>query len=151
MTTVSERLAETLRKLTSRPVRVAPEPSEGERGAPQAFVARKPPAPLGWLARRIGLSSDLWRARLLWFGYPANLPPLLELIPALEALARRHPLMLTCVTSPVAEINALMTPARTRESSALRVQFIPWSPLAMPGIIAVARHRRSSRATTATR
>jgi hypothetical protein len=135
VTTVSERLAQTLRKFTSRPVRVAPEPSEGERGAPQAFVARKPPQPLAWLARRIGLSSDLWRVRLMWFGYPANLPPLLELIPQLEALARRHPLMLTCVTSPVVEIQALMSEARTRESSALRVQFIAWSPLAMPGII----------------
>lgn len=135
VTTVSERLAETLAKFTARPVRVAPEPSEGERGAPQAFVTRKPPAPLAWLARRIGLSSDLWRVRLLWFGYPANLPPLLELIPALEALARRHPLMLTCVTSPVAEIAALMSAARTRESSALRVQFIAWSPRAMPQII----------------
>ncbi|HEX5662295.1 MAG TPA: hypothetical protein VFX93_02245, partial [Xanthomonadaceae bacterium] len=99
------------------------------------FVARKPPAPLGWLARRIGLSSDLWRVRLLWFGYPANLPPLLELIPALAALARRHPLMLTCVTSPVAEMRALVSEAHTRESSALRVHFIPWSPLAMPRII----------------
>lgn len=135
VTTVSENFAQTLRRLTSRPVHVAPEPSEGERGAPQAFVARKPPSPMAWLARRIGLSSDLWRARLLWFGYPANLPPLLELIPELEALARRHPLMLTCVTQPVAEIHALMSEARTRESSALRVQFIPWGPLAMPGII----------------
>lgn len=135
VTTVSENFAQSLRRLTSRPVHVAPEPSEGERGTPQAFVARKPPAPLAWLARRIGLSSDLWRARLLWFGYPANLPPLLELIPALEALARRHPLMLSCVTSPVAEMSELMSEARTRDSSALRVQFIPWSPLAMPGII----------------
>jgi hypothetical protein len=135
VTTVSENLAQSLRRLTSRPVHVAPEPSEGERGAPQAFIARKPPAPLAWLARRIGLSSDLWRARLLWFGYPANLPPLLALVPRLEALARRHPLMLTCVTNPVAEVTALMTEARTRDTSALRVQFIPWSPLAMPGII----------------
>ena len=133
--TVSETFAGMLRKLTSRPVHVSPEPSEGERGAPQTFVARKPPAPLAWLARRIGLSSDLWRVRLLWFGYPANLPPLLEIIPALESLARRHPLMLTCVTNPVAELNALMTPARTQDSSALRVQFIPWSPLGLPGII----------------
>jgi hypothetical protein len=130
VTTVSENLAQSLRRLTSRPVHVAPEPSEGERGAPQAFVARKPPAPLAWLAQRIGVSSNLWRARLLWFGYPANLPPLLELIPALENLARRYPLLLTCVTNPVGEINTLM-----RESRALRVQFIPWSPLAMPGII----------------
>ncbi len=135
VTTVSPRLAETLRTFTSRPVLIAPEPSEGERQAPQAFVTRKPPGPLAWLARRIGLSSDLWRVRLLWFGYPANLPPLLELIAPLETLARRHPLMLTCVTSPVAEIGALMSEARTRESSALRVQFIPWSPLAMPRII----------------
>lgn len=135
VTTVSERLAETLCKFTSRPVRVAPEPVEGERGAPQTFVARKPPAALAWLARRIGLSSDLWRVRLLWFGYPANLPPLLELVPALESLARRHPLMLTCVTSPVSEMTALASPTRTQDSSALRVQFIPWSPLALPGII----------------
>ena len=135
VTTVSEPFAQALRRLTSRPVHVAPEPSEGERGAPQAFIARKPPAPLAWLARRIGLSNDLWRVRLLWFGYPANLPPLLELVPALESLARRHPLMLTCVTNPVAELTALMSPARTQESSALRVQFIPWGPLALPGII----------------
>ena len=136
VTTVSENLAERLRTLTSRAVHVAPEPSEGERGEPQAFIARQPPAALGWLARRIGLSSDLWRVRLLWFGYPQNLPPLLELVPALEALARRHPLMLTCVTSPVAEMSELMSEARTRDSSALRVQFIAWSPLAMPGLIA---------------
>lgn len=136
VTTVSENFAERLRRLTPRPVHVAPEPSEGERGAAQAFVARKPPGPLAWLARRIGLSSDLWRVRLLWFGYPQNLPPLLELVPALEALARRHPLMLTCVTTPVAEMSELMSEARTRDSSALRVQFVPWSPLAMPGLIA---------------
>lgn len=135
-TTVSPRLAETVRKLTSRPVYVAPEPYEGARGVPQAFIARKPLAPLVWLARRIGLSNDLWRVRLLWFGYPANLPPLLEFLPQLEALARRHPLMLTCVTSPVAELSALMTPARTREPGALRMQFIPWNPLAMEAIIA---------------
>ena len=135
VTVVSERLGETVRKFTSRPVHVAPEPSEGERGAPQAFIARKPPAPLAWLAQRIGVPSNLWRARLLWFGYPANLPPLLALVPQLEALARRHPLMLTCVTNPVAEVSELMTEARTRDSSALRVQFIAWSPLAMPGII----------------
>jgi glycosyltransferase involved in cell wall biosynthesis len=135
VTTVSENFAQSLRKLTSRPVHVAPEPAEGEPGVPQTFVARKPPAALAWLARRIGLSSDLWRVRLLWFGYPQNLPPLLELIPALEALARRHPLTLTCVTNPVAEIKTLTSEARTRESSPLRVQFIPWSPLAMPAII----------------
>lgn len=136
VTTVSERLAQTLRKLTSRPVHIAPEPTEGERGAPQAFVARKPPAPLAWLARRAGLSNDLWRVRLLWFGYLANLPPLLELLPQLEALARRYPLMLTLVTSPVDEINALLTPARTLDSAKMRLQFIPWSPLIMDGVIA---------------
>lgn len=136
VTAVSERLAETVRRYTSRPVHVAPEPAEGERGAPQAFAVRKPPAPLAWLARRIGLSGDLWRVRLLWFGYAANLPPLAEEIPRLEKLARRHPLLLTCVTSPVPEVAALMTPARTGDASALRIQFIPWTPLAMDGIIA---------------
>jgi hypothetical protein len=135
VTTVSERLAETLRGLTSRPVRIAPEPCEGERGLPQAFVTRKPPGPLAWLARRIGLSTDLWRVRLLWFGYPANLPPLIELVPDLEALARRYPLLLTVMTNPVAELAHLMTPARTQESSPLRVQYVPWHPLAMPRMI----------------
>jgi hypothetical protein len=136
VTTVSERLAGTLRQLTSRPVHVAPEPTEGERGAPQAFVARKPPAPLAWLARRIGLSNDLWRVRLLWFGYLANLPPLIEILPQLETLARRHPLMLTLVTNPLDEIDALLTPARTQESAPLRLQFIPWNPVIMDSVIA---------------
>jgi hypothetical protein len=136
VTTVSARFAEKLRGLTARPVHVAPEPCEGERGAPQAFVARTPPGPLAWLARRIGLSADLWRVRLLWFGYPANLPPLLELVPALERLARRHPLMLTVVTNPVVELKSLLSAERTRESSALRVQYVAWHPLAMPNLIA---------------
>ena len=135
VTTVSEPLAETLRKLTSRPVRIAPEPAEGERAAPQAFVTRRPPAPLAWLARRIGLSDDLWRVRLLWFGYPANLPPLLEMLPQLEALARRYPLMLTIITTPFAELNALLTPERTSESSPFRLNFVPWNPLAVPKAI----------------
>jgi hypothetical protein len=138
VTTVSERLAGTLRGFTERPVHVAPEPTEGERGAPQAFVTRKPPGALAWLARRIGLSDDLWRVRLLWFGYPANLAPLLELVPSLEALARRHPLMLTLVTTPVAEIRALLaTPQYTRESSPLRIQFVPWGPLVLPNVMEV--------------
>jgi glycosyltransferase involved in cell wall biosynthesis len=130
VTTVSAQLADTVKKLTSRPVLVAPEPCEGVRGLPHAFAARKPPAPLAWLARRIGLSDDLWRMRLLWFGYPANLAPLIELLPALQDLARKHPLSLTCVTQPVAEIAAL-----TREEGPLHVRFIPWTPTVMDAVI----------------
>jgi hypothetical protein len=135
VTTVSEHLAETVRKLTTRPVRIAPEPCEGERGSPQAFITRKPPGALAWLARRIGLPEDLWRVRLLWFGYPANLPPLMEMLPGLDALARSYPLMLTLVTSRVPQLNALMTPERTRESSPLRLHFVPWTPLVMQSVI----------------
>jgi hypothetical protein len=130
ITTVSARLADTVKKLTARPVLVAPEPCEGSRGLPQAFAARRPPGPLAWLARRIGLPEDLWRMRLLWFGYPANLAPLLELIPALEDLGRKYPLSLTCVTQPVAEIAAL-----TREDRALPVHFVPWTPTVLDGVI----------------
>jgi hypothetical protein len=130
VTTISERLAQTLGTLTSRPVLVAPEPCEGVRGLPHAFAARKPPAPLAWLARRIGLSDDLWRMRLLWFGYPANLAPLIELLPALQDLARMHPLSLTCVTQPVAEIAAL-----TREEGPLHVRLIPWTPTVMDAVL----------------
>ena len=77
---------------------------------------------------RAGLSSDSWRVRLLWFGYPQNLPPLLALLPGLETLAREYPLLLTCVTShPV---------PTSGEESALRVQYIPWSPQIMESAIA---------------
>jgi hypothetical protein len=136
VTAVSESLAATVRTLTSRPVLVAPEPCEGRRGAPHAIAVRKPPAPLAWLARRIGLSADLWRVRLLWFGYSANLGPLLELLPGLEKLARRHPLLLTCVTNPAAELAQLMTPQRTGEDSLLRVHFTPWAPFVVDGALA---------------
>jgi hypothetical protein len=130
-TAVSERLAQTLRKFTSRPVHIAPEPIEGNRGQPQAIAARKLAAPLAWLARRIGLTTDLWRVRLLWFGYPANLAPLIELIPGLEALSRHYPVLLTCVTNPVPEIGGLLTPARTHPEARFRVHFVPWSPFVL--------------------
>ncbi|MGH8692458.1 MAG: hypothetical protein ACREUS_15640 [Burkholderiales bacterium] len=135
VTVVSEALAQAVRQLTPRPVLVAPEPVEGSRGAPQAIAARKLAAPVAWLGRRIGLSTDHWRVRLLWFGYPQNLPPLLELVPALEDYAKRYPLLLTCVTQPVAEIEALMTPARVHQDSRLRVHFVPWSPTVMDSAI----------------
>jgi hypothetical protein len=126
VTAVSPQLAATVQKLTARPVHVAPEPCEGTRGAPQAFVARRPPGPLAWLARRIGLSEDLWRVRLLWFGYPSNLPPLIELLPALEALAREQPLVLTCVTRAPPEVTV----------SNFQLRFVQWSPQVMDALIA---------------
>ena len=136
VTTVSEQLAQTLPTLTSRPVFVAPEPSEGSRGAAQAIAVRNPSALLRWLGRHVGLSLDHWRVHLVWFGYPQNLPPLLELIPALERYSSRFPLRLTCLTHPVAEMQDLMTPARTQENSRFRVHFVPWSPTATDAAIA---------------
>jgi hypothetical protein len=136
VTVVSPRLAERVRGLTARPVHVAPEPCEGARGAPQAFVARRPPGPFGWLARRIGLPEDLWRVRLLWFGYPTNLPPLLAMLPELEALAREHPLQLTCATQPVFEIMDLLTPERSGGAAPFQLRFVQWSPNLMDGLIA---------------
>jgi hypothetical protein len=136
VTAVSQALAATVRALTSRPVLVAPEPTEGSRGAPQAIAVRKVAAPLAWLARRVGLSMDQWRVRLLWFGYPQNLAALLEVVPALEALSREYPLLLTLVTNPVPELGNLLTPSRTREDSRLRVHFVRWSPVVMDPMIA---------------
>lgn len=136
VTAVSQTLAEKLRAFTTRPVHVAPEPAEGSRGAPQAIAARKVASPLAWLARRVGLSMDHWRVRLLWFGYPQNLPPLLELLPALEAYAAQYPLLLICVTSPSKLLEELLTPERTGEESRLRLHFVPWSPLVMNAAIA---------------
>jgi len=135
VTVASDTLADTVRTLTDRPVLVAPEAVEGPRGAPQAIAARRVPSPLAWLARRIGLSMDHWRVRLLWFGYRKNLAPLLALVPALERYAARYPLILTCVTRPDAGIEALMTPARTSEQSRFRVHFVHWSPLVMDALV----------------
>jgi hypothetical protein len=135
VTTVSARLADTLKEFTSRPVLVAPEPCEGSRGATQAIAARRLAPPLAWLARRIGLSADLWRIRLLWFGYPANLAPLLELMPALEALSRSYPLLLTLVTTPMAELAGLLTPARTEPDARFRLHFVPWSPFVLDAVM----------------
>jgi hypothetical protein len=136
VTTISEPLAQTVRRLTSRPVLVAPEPCEGSRGIPQAYATRKPAAPVLWLARRIGLSEDHWRLRLLWFGYPQSLPPLLEIMPALEAFALRHPLLLTLVTKRFAELPVLFTPERVRADAPFRLNFTPWSPRVMDSMIA---------------
>jgi hypothetical protein len=136
VTAVSERLAQSVRTLTSRPVLVSPEPYEGARGAPHTVTARRPSRALNWLARRVGISTDIWRVRLLWYGYPMNLPPLLEMLPALEEFSRQSALLLTCVTQPVAEIAQLLTPQRTSDNATLRVEFLPWSPPIMESAIA---------------
>ena len=136
VTTVSEKLAQTIRAHTSRPVLVAPEPYEGARGAPHAITVRRGSRALNWLARRAGISADIWRARLLWFGYPQNLPPLLAMLPGLEELSRQYALLLTCVTQPVAELAQLLTPQRTQESADLRVQFVQWAPNIIESAIA---------------
>lgn len=134
--TVSDALARAVAPLTQRPILVAPEPYEGARGSPQVFTARAPRGPIGWLARRVGLPQDLWRVRLLWFGYAMNLPPLIELLPALDQLARRHPLLLTLVTRAFAELPQVATPQRSGESSALRVEFHEWQPHIMDAVLA---------------
>ncbi|HSA91149.1 MAG TPA: hypothetical protein VLF42_14750 [Burkholderiales bacterium] len=136
VTVVSEKLRARLLDFTSKPVLVAPEAVEGARGAPQAIAARRVAAPLAWLARRVGIPMDQWRVRLLWFGYPQNLPPLVELLPALEHYAAKYPLLLTVVSSGV--IEGLITPSRASEETRLRVQFVPWSPFIMDSALAAA-------------
>jgi hypothetical protein len=133
---MSDELSRTVARFTQRPVFVAPEPYEGARGTPQVFTARAPRGPIGWLARRIGLPQDLWRMRLLWFGYAMNLPPLMGMLPALDRLARRHPMLLTLVTRPFAELPQVMTPERSGESSALQVRFREWQPNVMDAALA---------------
>lgn len=136
VTAVSERLAARLRELTDRPVYVMPEPFEGARGLPRAAPRRRPGKALRWLARRAGVPVELWRNHLLWFGYPTNLPPLLELLPQLERLSAEYLLQLTLVTHPVSELAALLTPQRTAADAALRVVFVPWAPGTVEAMIA---------------
>jgi hypothetical protein len=73
---------------------------------------------------------DQWGVRLLWFGYPQNLPPPVELLPALKSFAGKYPLLLTCVSSATSEklVNG--------QDARLRIQFVPWSPLVMEALIA---------------
>jgi hypothetical protein len=132
VTTVSEKLAETLRRLTPRPVTVAPETFEGARGTPRCASAPKRSSALAWLARRVGVSAEeLWRVRLLWYGYPQNLAPLLDMVPSLKRLAQKYPLSLTCITKPVLELQELLSSATTDPGSPFRVEFLHWSPQAV--------------------
>ena len=129
--------AGTVSKLTPRPVLVAPEPVEGVRGV-AAGDRRAPPAARHSDGSRAasGFRWIIWRVRLLWFGYPANLPPLLALVPALERYAARYPLLLTCVTHPTAEIDAADDAAANhRAEPRLRVHFVPWSPIVMDTLV----------------
>src|SRR5207248_11238002 len=99
---------------------------EGARGAPHAITVRRGTRALNWLARRAGISADIWRARLLWFGYPQNLPSLLAMLPGLEELSRQYALLLTCVTQPVAELAQLLAPQRHRNDPGLSSHFALW-------------------------
>lgn len=58
------------------------------------------------------------------------------MLPVLEALARRYPLLLTCVTSAVVEIEELLAPQCTGPSSPLRVRFVQWQPNLMDAELA---------------
>jgi hypothetical protein len=127
VTAVSERLAATVRDLTERPVYVVPEPAEGVRRPPHAPTTRRPSRWLLWLAEHAGVPGDAWRVRLLWYGYPMNLHVLLDMLPELERFSTVYPLELTCITNPVAEIEQLLTPERTRGDARLRARFIPWT------------------------
>jgi hypothetical protein len=126
VTTVSEKLAATLRGLTDRPVYVVAEPVEGSRRPPYAPVTRRPSRWLLWLAKRAGVPSDAWRVRLLWYGFPMNLHVLLDMLPELERFSAAYPLELTCVTDLVAEVDRLLTPERTRDDARLRARFVRW-------------------------
>ncbi|HXV12512.1 MAG TPA: hypothetical protein VD839_17055, partial [Burkholderiales bacterium] len=65
------KMAEIVRTYTDKPVSVARDPYEGQRGA-----VRFAPPHLSWLRRFLGASGADVRPTLLWYGYPTNLDTL---------------------------------------------------------------------------
>lgn len=80
ITVSSSALGDVLHRLTKRSARVIKDPCEGPRGTPQ-FQLHQPPL------------------KLLWYGSPRNLEPLIGFMPDLTALNTQFPLNLTIITN----------------------------------------------------
>jgi len=117
VTAPSAELAQAAATALGRAVEVVPEPLEGARRQPRAPRARLRSRPLEWLARRVGLSTETWRTRLLWIGAKSEMEAIVGAYPSLEALGRELPLSLHCLAPPDAaeELRARLPRADTVE------------------------------------
>jgi len=120
------KMAEIIRTFTSRPVSVARDPYEGQRGR-----VRFAPARLSWWRRFLGLSGTDVRPTLLWYGYPTNLDTLAILKDQLLPLARRQPLAVRVMTHRSTEAELLCNELHATCSGRIWWNLSPWSLAAM--------------------
>jgi SAM-dependent methyltransferase len=102
----TDSMAQALRRHTGRESIVITDPVEGPRGVPSF---------------RPGLPA----LRMTWFGHPTNLDGLVARLDQLQALARRMPVRLEIVTSPLPEVASLASDVA--RSAGIEVAIVPWS------------------------
>lgn len=116
------KMAETIRTYTSKPVSIARDPYEGQRGEP-----RFSPARLSSFRQFLGASGADVRPTLLWYGYPTNLDTLLVLKDQLLPLARRQPLIVRVMTRQSDETESFCNELHAMCGGRIWWSFAPWS------------------------
>ncbi len=116
------KMAEIVRHHTSKPVSVARDPYEGQRGE----VRFEPPR-LTWWGRFSGASGPDVRPKLLWYGYPTNLDTLLILRDQLLPLARTQPLAIRVMSREGSAAESLCGELHASSHGRLSWAFAPWS------------------------
>jgi len=83
-------------------------------------------------ARRSRVGLDPWRLKLLWFGHPTNVAPLLRGFAGVGGVRRPGPLCSNCVTQPGTQLDGKVTASTAAPSVPLRIISSPWSLDYMP-------------------
>jgi hypothetical protein len=109
VTTSTPALAEVLRTMDARDIRVITDPYEGPRGEP----AWRP-------------NAD--RLKVLWFGHLSNLDTTDGLVEELGAIGRHRPIQLTLVTGPEPGLLKRCKELNQRWRHALALRYEEWSP-----------------------
>jgi len=125
------KMADIIRSRTERPVAVARDPYEGQRGD-----ARFEPPRLSWWGRLSGASGLEVRPKLLWYGYPTNLDTLMLLRDQLLPLARRQPLMIRVMSSQGSGAESLCNELHATCGGRIWWTFSAWSLADMPKALA---------------
>lgn len=101
-------MAQSILRHTGREARVVGDPVEGPRREP-AFAPRLP------------------ALRIVWFGHPGNLDGLAAKGGELVRLSQQMPVRLTVVTTPSAEVTALLTDIANDNPSRIQIRLMAWS------------------------
>jgi SAM-dependent methyltransferase len=112
VTTSTPALAEVLRTMDARDIRIITDPYEGPRGEP----AWRPKAD---------------RLKVLWFGHLSNLDTTDGLVEEIGAIGRRRPIQLTLVTGPEPGLLKRCKELNQRWRHALALRYEEWSPAAL--------------------